>query len=377
MFLELFAGHAGFSKAVKDVAGDVAEVMEPLDGYYNWDIFVDADFEKAKEAVKRADHTHLAFMCKSFTLARRTDSHGAVDIISGAGQQARGKGGGLASYHPGGGGLLTGTSVGFVCLGPSGSSEDPQSGRGTPQPVCIYGAESVKPTAILNARWILTVKRMCKDVAPHYHLKRGLTGKVFDPNVTKVLDAMVLTPTSETNHARSASAQLQQRPAGYSAARGCSPYLLAEDQQVQQHPRAARPVHERRGNADTSSSPRIQGTKAERRQRENAVAIGGLRDPRRAVARSCTLRQTGAKIRNVINEFLSDELIASFDNANGACPFSSELLTAARQKLARVFGAEPNAENYQTNLFKQILFEADDPDRNTFRMGLSLASLLA
>ena len=111
--------------------------------------------------------------------------------------------------------------------------------------------------------------------------------------------------------------------------------------------------------------PEFKGTKAERRQRENAVAIGGLRDPRRAVARSCTLRQTGAKIRNVINEFLSDELIASFDNANGVCPFSSELLMAARQKLARVFGAEPNAEGYQTNLFKQILFEADDPDRNT------------
>ena len=79
--IELFAGHAGFSKAVKEVAGDAAEVMEPLDGYYfNWDVFVDVDFARAKEAVERADHTHLALMCKSFTRARRTDSHGTVDV---------------------------------------------------------------------------------------------------------------------------------------------------------------------------------------------------------------------------------------------------------------------------------------------------------
>ena len=51
---------------------------------------------------------------------------------------------------------------------------------------CAYGAESMKPTAIVaNAGWMLTVNRTCKDVPPHYHLEHGLTGKVFDPNVNE------------------------------------------------------------------------------------------------------------------------------------------------------------------------------------------------
>ena len=66
----------------------------------------------------------------------------------------------------------------------------------------------------------------------------------------------------------------------------------------------------------------------------------------------------------MINEFLSDELIACFDNACGVCPFSTELITAARLKLAHVFNTEPNACGYQTNLFRQTLLEANDPDCN-------------
>ena len=166
----------------------------------------DADFEKAKEAVKRVDRTHLAFMCKSFTLARRTDSHGAVDIIR-------------SDRHPLGWGHPLAEQVNKLAervaalrhiileAGGSFSLEHPWDSFAWDHPAlrkilkvdavllnqCAYGAESVKPTAIVsNARWILTVKGMCKEVAPHYHLKRGLTGKVFDPNVTKVLDAMVL-----------------------------------------------------------------------------------------------------------------------------------------------------------------------------------------
>ena len=58
VFLDLFAGYAGFSRAVAEIAGDLVAVLEPLDGYHNWDIFTDEGFKQAKEAVRKADHTH-------------------------------------------------------------------------------------------------------------------------------------------------------------------------------------------------------------------------------------------------------------------------------------------------------------------------------
>lgn len=80
-FLELFAGKAGFSKEVKWLCGKIVNIMEPLDVMGNWDILTEEGFEKAKKAVVDADHTHIAFPCRSFSRARRSDNYGSGQVV--------------------------------------------------------------------------------------------------------------------------------------------------------------------------------------------------------------------------------------------------------------------------------------------------------
>ena len=82
-FLELFAGMGGLSTAVRELAGDLVEVLEPKDIYDNWDIRTEEGFQAACTAVDEADWTHAAFPCKSFSRARRSDQYGtAVEVRS-------------------------------------------------------------------------------------------------------------------------------------------------------------------------------------------------------------------------------------------------------------------------------------------------------
>ena len=321
-----------FLESVEEVAGNVAEAMEPLDGYYNWDIFVDADFDRAKEAVKRGPR---AFGNR----ARRTDSHGAVEVIR-------------SEKHPLGWGHPLAEQGNKLAerAGGAFSLENPWDSFAWGHPAllkilkkvnvrcvllnqCAYGAESVKPPAIIStAGWILTVNRTCKDVPPHYHLEHGLTGKVFDPNVGQQVWRTSLAA---------------EYPAGlcWSWAEALRAWLVSDEGIKIMTPRTlvktgkfnyilVRLDHYMKDASKESPllASEIKETKAEPRQRENSAAVGGLRDPRRAVARSQQLRQTGTEIRNVIDEFLSEELIARFENTNGTCPFSSEVIAAARSK---------------------------------------------
>ena len=80
-FLELFAGWAGFSGAVERVNAGSVLVLEPLEEYYGWDVLSESGFDQAKAAVLEASHVHIAFPCHSFTRARRSDQHGAVEQV--------------------------------------------------------------------------------------------------------------------------------------------------------------------------------------------------------------------------------------------------------------------------------------------------------
>ena len=69
----------------------------------------------------------------------------------------------------------------------------------------------------------------------------------------------------------------------------------------------------------------VKETSAQRRERENAESVGGLRDPRRAVARNPKLRSTGMTIRACLDELLNDEVLTEFENVQSTSPFSTEL----------------------------------------------------
>lgn len=60
-------------------------------------------------------------------------------------------------------------------------------------------------------------------------------------------------------------------------------------------------------------------SKVEVREQENLVAVGGLRDPRKAVARSSHLRRVGERIRAVMDEHLTDKLCSDFEQELGVC----------------------------------------------------------
>ena len=81
MFVELFAGSGGLSREIAEVCGGLVHVLEPLDQHGGWDILTDDGFAQAKELVSKADHAHLAFPCRSFSTARRSDQHGDVPVI--------------------------------------------------------------------------------------------------------------------------------------------------------------------------------------------------------------------------------------------------------------------------------------------------------
>ena len=84
-FLELFAGLAGLTMAVQNIATGKAEVLPPgelknKDGKF--DLLDDHCLScTAKEVDERVLWLHGAPPCHTFTFARRTDKHGKVPIL--------------------------------------------------------------------------------------------------------------------------------------------------------------------------------------------------------------------------------------------------------------------------------------------------------
>ena len=78
--LELFSGQGGFAQEVRRrVPG--AHVVGALDVYEGWDITTPEGFSAALRASDEAEFCHLAVPCKSFTRARRKDTHGTVPVV--------------------------------------------------------------------------------------------------------------------------------------------------------------------------------------------------------------------------------------------------------------------------------------------------------
>ena len=86
-------------------------------------------------------------------------------------------------------------------------------------------------------------------------------------------------------------------------------------------------------------------SKKEVREEEDAAAIGGLRDPPKAVANSKTLRTTGHRIRQALELSISDKDIQQFENDMSMAP---ELIQRARQALHEEFDVNEKANEEGT-----------------------------
>ena len=199
-FLELFAGHGGFTGAVRLRCGDSVETMQEQDCWSTeWDILNDEHFEAAKEWAENADHTHFAPPCKSMTRARRGDKHGKVQVIR-SDKQPEGWG------HPKaieGNRIAERLTILMDCALKNGgtfSVENPWDSYLWLLPVmerftkkypkiyldqCFYGSEYKKPTAILTAAdWMKQVCGTCQEAGERQHPPGGLSGKTLISSTT-------------------------------------------------------------------------------------------------------------------------------------------------------------------------------------------------
>lgn len=344
-FLELYAGMGGLSRAVQEIAGDLVEVLEPQDLYHEWDILSEEGFNKAKQWVEEADWTHAAFPCKSFSRARRSDMHGTVEVIR---SDERPEGWGHWLAEEGNEVLKRTVALGFRAHGRGKffTMENPADSFAWLMKVvlqlqrlmgadiltldqCPYGAETVKPTGIFaGAPWMCKVQLRCKDVRPHRHRQGGLTGHVWDP-----VDDIWVWRTSKA----------AEYPAGlcWAWASALREWVLSHDGQwwlaertlIREADKVNKLVSLSQvwtasgaQNGSASVAVKSEETAAQQRERENSEVVGGLRDPRRAVARNAQLQTVGGRIRSCFEDLLEEEVLRKFENANDEIPFAEELI---------------------------------------------------
>ena len=383
MFVELFAGFGGLSREIAEVCGGLVHVLEPLDQHGGWDILTDDGFAQAKELVSKADHAHLAFPCRSFSTARRSDQHGDVPVIRSS-EKPDGWGSPLAVE----GNLILERAIilAFLLLdkGSTFSMENPENSyawlvsfiqrlkrvvgvifSGLDQ--CPFGARTQKPTGILgNAAWMTSINTRCHQVRPHAHMEGGLQGKTWDP----ITNTWVWKTSKAAEYPQGlchawalASKGWLTSKEGYQfmACRTLvkvSPFQMVRLDMVGS--RLDKAVTQMEPLDASSSRQRL--SKRAVREEENLQAIGGLRDPRRAVARSLKLRRVGERIRTVLDRCYSVQDLLSFEKAVG---MGAELVYRCRREMAAEFNVSctfVSVADYQTDLLESLLQEAEDKD---------------
>ncbi|CAL1133522.1 unnamed protein product [Cladocopium goreaui] len=116
---------------------------------------------------------------------------------------------------------------------------------------------------------------------------------------------------------------------------------------------------------NSKNAPSSSLTIAEKRELENSLCVGGLRDPQAAVAKSWKLRQVGARLRAVLDIHLTTGVTQRFEDEPQSCPFSVAELREVRTAVAKEFNADVSHEGYEAELFDALLKTADDPDAAT------------
>ena len=121
-------------------------------------------------------------------------------------------------------------------------------------------------------------------------------------------------------------------------------------------------VHGNVVDADANNPSSQLQSRSQIREQENASCLDGFRDPRRAVARSASLRKAGDNIRVALDACLDDCALDSFEKSTATRPFPESVIAKARARLSVVFRAPLRERGFQDQLLQQLMTEAHDPD---------------
>lgn len=375
------------SRMMKEILGDKVEVLTPLDIYEGWDILTEEGYQYAESLVKEADHTHMAFPCRSFTPARRSDEFGSVPVVR---SLKKPEGWGHYIAEEGNRHLQAVVRLCLVArsLGHTFSLENPWKSFAWLCRImekllklpgvmeiyldqCCYGATSKKPTCIAtDAVWMAEVALHCKQVRPHKHFV--LSGKMWDEItqswVWKTRKAAEYPSGLCLAWSRSLLEFLQSEK-GKELEENKTMVKVGKFQNALVNSgllkRQAKSISDSKDVAGVSCHPEgSYRSNKEKREAENLSVVGGLRDPRRAVARNPHLRSTGGRLRKALEIGLTSEVVARFEQCPEGCPFDAELVAITQRAIAEEFQAQLIGNGYEKKLIFALLHAAHDPDRD-------------
>eukprot|EP00435_Cladocopium_sp_Y103_P028266 s2421_g7.t1 len=317
----------------------------------SWNILDDEHFERARVWVRSAHHTHMAPPCKSFTRARRSDKHGKVEVIRSP-EKPTGWGHPMAEE-----GNKVAERVAILLdeaesSGGTASVENPDDSFIWEQLTlerhvkkhpkvsldqCAYGAETRKPTGILtSARWPDRKDHRLHQRTPRIVWKTSLAAEY---------------------------------PTGLCWA--WAKALLAHLGTAAGSSEVNQKTFVKNGNKLQVKEPKVKqsipASGKEKRDQENEAAVGGLRNPYRAILHSSSAWKLGAAVRQVLLSVLR-QCPEDLKQLSGASftGFSEATVLKAADALGKLVGiGQPEQPTpLRVELLGALLSASGDPERH-------------
>ena len=136
-------------------------------------------------------------------------------------------------------------------------------------------------------------------------------------------------------------------------------------------PTSSSPVKAEASEQREDKTAKLLTTVKEQREFENERAIGGLRNPRASVARNSRLRNTGLKLRRVLDAALTPEALRAFQSCPTETPFSPEAMAKVRDALATEFSTTATHSGYEKGVLQALLEQSHDLDASVIPQWLN------
>ena len=376
-FGEFFAGMGGYSRTLEELAGERVRVFSPLDGFDGWDILSEDGIREGERLCDQIDHGHFAPPCRTMTRARRSDEYGQVKRLR-SDQYPEGWGEPEAEEAN----KIVAAMVVLILLpvkrGRTFAVENPWDSflwslkamakilriPGVDLILlhqCAYGSVTPKPTGILtNAEWMKTVCLVCSQVRPHYHLKGGLVGKAWSYHDD---ECYVWRTSLAAEYPCGLTIAWSKSLLSWLGSEAGVGWMLQHS-----YKRVGRwgNVLVQAANCNPNKSKVDHGKQEsamEKREKENKQAIGGLRFAKRAVSRSRLLRDVGRRVRAVLDECITEEIVdkSMQDISQG---IDEQMLAQVKQRLCKEFQAVEGSGKWPVELWRRMLLAADDPEQH-------------